>query len=128
MILQQIQCPLKANYSIIFFRAHSYMVGKYSFELPVSQTSTFSKGLHVYLRLIDYLADSVLRSLVITICIDQPLHKEAFNQPDAGFNGWFGRNISFQVIQLYIFQIFNILYKQGFSRKNLIFTNIAFSD
>ena len=84
------------------------MVGKYSFELPVSQTSTFSKGIHVYLRLIDYLADSVLRSLVITICIDQPLHEKAFNQPDAGFNGWFDRNISFQVIQLYIFQIFYI--------------------
>ncbi|EDN86308.1 hypothetical protein PARMER_02600 [Parabacteroides merdae ATCC 43184] len=108
MILQQIQCPLKANYSIIFFRAHSYIVGKYSLELPISQTSTFSKGIHVNLRLIDDLTDSVMRSLVVTICIDQPLHKEAFNQPDAGFNGWFGRNISFQVIQFNIFQIFYI--------------------
>ena len=49
MILQQIQCPLKANYPIIFFRAHSYIVGKYSLELPISQTSTFSKGIH-YVR------------------------------------------------------------------------------
>ncbi|VYU41147.1 Uncharacterised protein [Parabacteroides distasonis] len=108
MILQQIQCPLKANYPIIFFRAHSYIVGKYSLELPISQTSTFSKGIHVYLRLIDYLTDSVMRSLVVTICIDQPLYEKAFNQPDAGFNGWFGRNISFQVIQFDVFQIFYI--------------------
>lgn len=76
MILQQIQCPLKANYPIIFFRAHSYIVGKYSLELPISQTSTFSKGIHVYLRLIDYLTDSVMRSLVVTICIDQPLYEK----------------------------------------------------
>ena len=108
ILLQQIQCPLKTNYPIIFFRAHSYIVGKYSLELPISQTSTFSKGIHVNLRLIDDLADSVMRSLVVTICIDQPLHEKAFNQPDAGFNVWFGRNISFQVIQFNIFQIFYI--------------------
>gem|GEM_PF-467112 len=108
MILQQIQCPLKANYSIIFFRAHSYIVGKYSLELPISQTSTFSEGIHIYLRLIDYLTDSMMRSLVVTICIDQPLYEKAFNPLDARFNGWFGRNISFQVIQFNIFQIFYI--------------------
>ena len=108
MILQQIQCPLKANYPVILFRAHSYIVGKYSLELPISQTSTFSNRVHFDLWLIDYLADSVMRSLVVTICIDQPLHEKALNQPDAGFNGWFGRNISFQVIQFYIFQILYI--------------------
>ena len=85
MILQQIQCPLKANYPIIFFRGHSYIVGKYSLELPISQTSTFSKGIHVYLRLIDYLTDSVMRSLVVTICIDQPLYEKAFNQTGCRF-------------------------------------------
>ena len=64
MILQQIQCPLKANYPIIFFRAHSYIVGKYSLELPISQTSTFSKGIHVYLRLIDYLTDKEIGTII----------------------------------------------------------------
>ena len=42
--------------------------------------------------------------------IDAPI---CANQPDAAFNGWFDRNISFQVIQFDVFQIFYIYTAQN---------------